>query len=286
MSTVERWPRCPRDPNWPSPLRPSQGSPRSRRSAGRGCSRRRRPRRCSVPARGHGDVLEDHETARRPPPGDPRSHEVDVAADAGTHQGEQRRWRRGGRAGRPGARLAGAAGVVALAGAHGDVAPACGSRARRRWLRPDLGQGAVAAVIVFETVPRTVAAMWRPGAVRPLALPRMRRITRRLSAADARPAPPRTRRKLEPFERRAVSARSGDLSAETLAEKVPRDLARLVRGARQADGALARIHDRAVRLGAPPSAAPRRPLIPGTARLANADPAGTLRTPCRSSPPR
>src|SRR3954467_12324233 len=107
----------------------------------------------------------------------------------------------------------------------------------------------------------------------------MRRIARRLSAADARrPAGGVQERKLEPFSGRVVSPLRDCSAWKTPAEKVPENsspalveaLARLTAPLRVSTIEPTGICRAAV------SGTNRRPLIPGTATLVNADPAGTL----------
>src|SRR5215210_4136398 len=107
----------------------------------------------------------------------------------------------------------------------------------------------------------------------------MRRITRRVSAADARrPARAVQERKLEPFNGRVVSPLRDCKVWNTPAEKMPEKTSPALVEALVSVKEPRRV-SRIEPTGswrAPVSGTNRRPLIPGTATLANAPLAGTL----------
>src|SRR5512132_401986 len=106
----------------------------------------------------------------------------------------------------------------------------------------------------------------------------MRRITRRLSAADARPDRAAQERKLEPFNGKVVSPLRDCSAWKTPPEKVPENTwPALVEAAVRASEPLrvSRIEPTGS-WRAPVRGTNVRPLMPGTETLANAPLAGTL----------
>src|SRR5215207_9811831 len=134
--------------------------------------------------------------------------------------------------------------------------------------------------MVSQIVPRTVAALYRPRVrKRPLALERRRRIASRLSAADARLLVLRAHgRKLAPFSGRSVSPLRNWSAWKTPAEKMPvKNWPFLVEAlVRLTDPLRVSRYEPTGSWRAAVRGTNRRPLSPGTDRLANAPAAGTL----------